>query len=223
MLTLVARLDQLAADFVGHALELSEGDGGLSHTGIADSAGTTNRLSVVSSKDDASSRVNTIALDSGVPLASQDAGGYAVVASMCVFNGVVEEVARVRVDVGAANKLDAEGVALFLSVLEVVGEDLRAALLVGLVCAEDDSVFRILVVLAGILESPVVNSQLESVLLSVEEKTNATLCSQLADAVNGLSKMLRGNKAVGQLVQSQASSTGEPNVVSTGFILTSFG
>jgi len=202
-------LDQLATNFVGHALELGESNVGLGAAGLHDGTALADGLGVVRGDDKAGNGVLAGSLDISVPLAGEDTGGEGVEASVGVFLGIVEELAGVGVQVSATDKLDTESKALLLSKLEVLGENRGALLLVGLVGTEDDSLTETLVVLAHELESPVIDTVLEHVLLGVEEETDTSLVSKLADGVDGLVHGGAGTKTLLELVKSDGTSTGE--------------
>lgn len=165
---------------------------------------------VVRSQDEASVGEIDIALEGVIPLARQNAGCDAVVAGIRLRLGIVEAVAGVRVDVRATNQLHTEGEAALMSLLQVAGQDLGGALLVGLVGAEDNSVAGVPVVLASIVESPVIDTILQGVLLGIEQETDSALRSRRADAINGVCQVLGARQTLGQSVESNASSTSEP-------------
>lgn len=205
----LAGLDQLAADLIGHALELGKSNVRLGSASVADGTASANRLGVVRRNDEAGGGVLTLTLDISIPLAGEDTGGERVVASVGLFLGVVEEFTGVRVQVGAADKLDTEGKVLDLGESKVSGQDLGAVLLVSLVCAKDDSLTKTLVVLAGELESPVVDSVLEHVLLGVKEEADTSFLGKLADGIDGLVQGGAGREAILELIQSDAASASE--------------
>jgi hypothetical protein len=203
-------IDNLTADLVGHALELGAGDVRLGKTGISDGAGLADGVGVVGSKDHCCVGVNTLALDGAGPLAGQNTLSDGIEAGISVCLGVVEEVAGVRSEVRAPNQLHTKSPSFLLGNGQVLRDDLGAVLLVRLVCSVDDSVVGLGIVLAGILNGPVIDTKLEGILLCVEQKTNTTFTGELADGVDRVGQVGRSRETVLKLVESQASGTSEP-------------
>lgn len=206
-LVLLVGLDELATNFVGHALELGKSNVRLGTAGLHNGTAKTDRLGVVRGDDETGSGVRTGTLDVGVPLAGEDTGGEGVEAGVGVLLGVVEELTGVGVEVSTTDKLDTESEALLLGELEVGRENLGALLLVGLVSAKDDSLTKTLVVLADELESPVIDTVLEHVLLGIKEKTDTSLVGKLADGVDGLVHGGTGRHTLFELVEGDATGT----------------
>lgn len=205
----VASLDELAADFVGHALQLGKGNLGLGAASIADGASAADRLGIVRGQHDACVGELAGAFESSAPLSRQDAGRDAVVARVGVLLCVEEAVARVRVDVRAADELDAQSKVAVARFSEVARENGRAGLLVRLVGAVDGGGLGLGVVLAGEFHGPAVDAVLQSVLLGVKEETHAALLGEAADGVDGLVQVWRRGNVLGQAVQSEAAGAGE--------------
>lgn len=205
-------LDELAADLVGHALELGKGDVGLGGAGLEDGAAPADGLGVVGGEDDAGRGVGAAALDGVAPLAGEHAGGEVVEARVRLLLGVVEELARVGAQVRAADELHTERDVFLLRNGEVVGEDLGAGLLVGLVGAVDDGRLGALVVLARKLHGPRVDAVLQHVLLGVEEQAHAAVVGELADGVDGLVQRRAGDLAGGELGEGELAGATEPKV-----------
>lgn len=210
--------DELAADLVGHALELGERDVGLGGAGLEDGAAPADGLGVVGCEDDAGLRIGAAALDGVAPLAGQHAGGEVVEARVRLLLGVVEELTCVGAQVRAADELDAERDVLPLRNGEVVGQDLGTGLLVGLVGAVDDGRLGALVVLARKLHGPRVDAVLQHVLLGVEEQPHAAVVRELADGVDGLVQRGAGDLAGGELGEGELAGATEPKFNCVSFL-----
>lgn len=153
----------------------------------------------MSGQDEASRGVLALAFDSRVPLAGQHTSGDTIVAGVCVLLGIVEAVAGIRVEISSTNQLNTKSEAAFPGLIQMVCNNLGSTLLVRLVGSKDNGVSGILVVLACVLESPIIDTILQGILFSIKQKTDATLRGQLADGIDGPGQILRGGKTLGKL------------------------
>lgn len=144
-----------------------------------------------------------------LPGAPQQRRSNAVVARVRIGLGVVDEVARVTAQVRPAHELDAEHEALALGSAQVRGDDRGRGLEVGLVGAVDDGLVAGLVVLAHVVQRPVVDAGLHGLLLGVEEQAHAAGRGEVADLVDGAGERCRGWQALGKRPESLAACAGE--------------
>lgn len=205
----MAGLDKLAADLIGHALELSKGDARLGTAGVADGASPADRLSIVCGKDHVGIGELPLALNNRTPLAGEDSSGNSIVAGIGLPLGVVEALAGIGAEVGATDELDTQGEAALLGFGKVARNDSRCSLPVCLVGTIDSGRVSRGVVLASKHLGPAVDSILESILLGIKEESNTALLGKGADVVDGLVEVGRGLVVSGQLVQSEAAGTSE--------------
>lgn len=157
--------DELAADLVGHTLELSVGarNSLLAGTELvgADSLSLANGVGVVGCEDEADvAGEDTIVVGSGLDNVVVGAGknsfSHAIVSAVSVLNSVPNLLARLRVQVGATDELDTESETLSLGLVEMAGKRSRCALEVALVGVVKNDVIGLVVNLLQV-QGPGVN------------------------------------------------------------------
>lgn len=130
-------------------------------------------------------------LDDRVVVAVDESGHHAVVGCVGVFDGVVDEAALLREEVGTANKLSTKSEALLASDVDVLGKSGWSGLEVALVgVVEDGLAFTVENTLK--VESPSVVARQVPVLLSGGKEADALVGSGLADELHGLVHGLAG-------------------------------
>lgn len=215
-LDLNSALHELAAHLVRHALELAVDE---LHPRLTvgclrflDFHGAAHRLGVVRGEREADVGVGGSVFagggaQDGVVGAAEDRLGEGVVHDVCVFLGVVDQVARVGVDVSPPDELDASDEPFFARGGKVGSEDLGAGFEVGLVGGVDDG--ALFVVAAHQLEDPGVDAGLEGGLLGVEDETDAAGCGEVADGGDGVFEGGAHREVVREVVECLASGAGE--------------
>lgn len=208
---LAALLEEVAADVVGHALELAELelDAGLSgEDALAVGAeGALDALGVVGGEEEEGLGVLRDAGALG-DLHVDEVAGDLVEALVGVLGGVVDHVAGVRADVGAADELDAQRPALLGGELDVAGDVLGRGLEVGLDGVGDDDL-AVAVVLAHEVDGPVVDSVLHLDVLGVEPGADALLGGLLTDGGDGFVDGFRHGLLVHERISCHGTSPGE--------------
>lgn len=134
----------------------------------------------------------------------------AVVARVRIGLGIVDQVTRVRAEVCATDKLHAQCEISLSGGVQVACEHRGGRLEVCLVRAVDNGLLvGVLVVLAHVVERPVVDAVLDRLLLCVEKEADAALGRERADLVDGISEGLRWRKTLGEGVEGLTTCAGK--------------
>lgn len=214
---------QLAANFIGHALELCVAEidavvlapGGLLH---ADRVGLLDRVAVVGGDDDIHGRqlgrgVLGRGLQHGVVSPGQEAFDHLVVAAIGLFFLGPDQMARFRLQIGTADELHAECVALLTGDLQVAGQRGRRGTKVSLVRAvEDGAAGGLGVTVLLVLHDPGLDARLHGLFLGIDQKANTSRDGQIADFLNGRVHQRRWRRFLlkkAKSIGAHASESGE--------------
>ena len=100
--------NELAGNFVGHALELGERDvGRLGGSGFEDGSAATDRLGVVSGENNTGSRIFTRPLNTLAPSSRKHTRSQAIEARIRLLLGIMEQLPLIRAEIRTTHKLDA--------------------------------------------------------------------------------------------------------------------